>query len=85
MVFSAFYESRLEADGPAIRIIAIGFQEAYNNIGALYCQLWYEDRNIPLVTPALYDIIYRSTLHPDSWCSHFIICKLPEDEATLPV
>ena len=78
LVFSAFYERRPEADGPSIRIIASGWQAAYNTIGDMYCHMWYDDRDYAVaVGPAIYDIIYPSTFFREAWSSHFIICKLP--------
>ena len=78
MVFSAFYERRPDADGPSIRIIATGWQQQFNDVGDLYCHLWYKDTNYPVAKgPALYHRIYPSTFHSDMWVSHFIICKLP--------
>ena len=78
IVFSAYYERRPEADGPSIRIIASGWQAAYNTIGDMYCHLWYNDRDYAVaVGPAIYNVIYPSTLFHEAWSSHFIICKLP--------
>ncbi|KAI0218077.1 hypothetical protein LSAT2_030187 [Lamellibrachia satsuma] len=85
IVFSAYYERRPEADGPAIRIIASGWQAAYNTIGDLYCQLWYDDRDYSVVVgPAIYNVIYPSTLFHEAWSSHFIICKLPRGIDAVP-
>ena len=79
MVFSAYVERRATAGGPAIRIVGTGWQGAYNDIGELHCQLWYEDRaEMVPIGPANYIRIYPSTLHPDMWVSHFIMCPLPD-------
>lgn len=85
MVFSAFYESRELANGLSVRIIASGFQAAYNDIGTLLCQLWYEELDAPVISSTIYKVIYPSTGHHDSWCSHFIICRLPPEVISLPV
>lgn len=78
MIYSAFYESRKHADGPSIRIIAAGFQKEKNVVGNLYCILWYQNQNTPTISVlGIYQVIARSTLHSDQWCSHFIICKIP--------
>lgn len=77
-VFSAFYEGRALADGPAVRIVGSGLQAQFNDVGDLYCHLWYRNKPYPAVVgPALYHRIYPSLGHPDHWVSHFIICKLP--------
>ena len=81
IIFSAFVDRRPEAGGPSVRIIAAGLQEDYNRIGAVYCLLWYEtDAGIESVTrQASYVRIYPSTLHPDMWVSHFVLCPLQSD------
>ncbi|KAK2145434.1 hypothetical protein LSH36_682g01075 [Paralvinella palmiformis] len=78
IAFSAFIERRTLADGPSVRIVAAGLQEDYNRIGDVHCLLWYEtDIGTECVTErADYVRIYPSTLHPDMWVSHFIICPL---------
>lgn len=79
MVFSAFMERRAVAGGPAIRIVGSGLQAQFQEIGNLYCQLWYDDKEEAFsVGPADYILIYPSTLHPDMWVSHFILCPLPK-------
>ena len=84
-VFSAYYEARYEAYGPSIRIIASGLQAAYNNVGDIYCTLYYEDRSYSVVVgPAWYQVIYPSTLIHDMSCAHFIICPLPSEMSTVP-
>jgi hypothetical protein len=83
-VYSAFYEQRLDAGGEAIRIIAAGYQKAYNDIDEIYCQLWYENKVLPISVVGEYQVIYKSTLHKDMWCSHFIMCKLPTDINSIP-
>ncbi|KAI0218075.1 hypothetical protein LSAT2_030185 [Lamellibrachia satsuma] len=85
LVFSAYYETRRRADGPALRIIACSWQAAYNTIGDLYCHLWYEHYDYAIsVGPAIYNVIYPSTLFPEMWCSHFIICQLPRGIVGVP-
>ena len=85
MVFSAYYETRRKADGPAIRIIACSWQAAYNTIGDLFCHMWYDRYDYAIsVGPAIYNVIYPSTMFPRSWCSHFIICRLPRGIAGVP-
>lgn len=77
-VFSAFYEERPLADGPAIRIIGVGWQAAYNDMPDIFCNFWYDDLEYAIASaPAIYNVIYPSHIHTDLWCSHFIICKLP--------
>ncbi len=76
MVFSAFMERRLSADGLSVRIVGSGLQEEFNFIGHLYCQLWYEDMELPTFVNAKYVRIYPSILHADMWVAHFIICPL---------
>lgn len=83
-VFSAYYEARYEAYGPSIRIIASGLQAAYKTVGNMYCTLYYEDRSHSVVVPALYQVIYPSTLVQDMSCSHFIICSLPSEISAIP-
>ena len=84
-VFSAFYESRVEADGPSIRVIGTGWQSAYNDIGSFFCTLWYEEFEEGIsIGPAIYKVIYPSTMHPDMWVSHFIICPLPKGYSEPP-
>ena len=74
LVFAAYLEPREKADGPGIRIIANGLQEEFNNIGDIYCQLWYPGQVRPVaVGPAIYDRIYPSLCHGDMWVSHFIV------------
>ena len=86
IVFSAYFERRPNADGPSIRIIASGWQSAYNTIGDLYCHLWYDNRDYAVsVGPATYTVIYPSTLFHEAWSSHFIICRLPKGVAAVPV
>lgn len=77
-VFSAFLDSRTKLGGPLIRIIASGLQEKYNNVGSLFCTMWYEDNEIPVtVGPAIYDLIYPSNHYPEMWVAHFILCPMP--------
>ena len=73
-VFSAFYDPRPDAGGPAIRVLAMGWQAEYRTIGDLYCQLWYDQQEQPVVTLAEYNRIYRSTRYPEMYVSHFILC-----------
>ena len=77
MSYSAFYERRMQADGISVRILAAGYQAAYNDIGALFCQIWFSDRMKPISVSAEYKVIYQSTMHPDMWVAHFVICKIP--------
>ncbi len=68
ILFSAFAEKRSFADGPSVRIIATGLQEEFYHIGGLYCQMWQENDDYPVVVPlnfpnlkaALYDCLYRA-------------------------
>ena len=82
-VFSAYYDPRPAAEGPTIRLLAIGWQAEYRYVGYLYCQLWYEHRAQPVVTLAKYDRIYPSVAWHEMWCSHFILCKL-QDTIAIP-
>jgi hypothetical protein len=77
-VFSAFIERRVPAHGPAIRVVASGLQEQFNEVGDLHCILWYDrDNNVaPISHKAEYIRIYPSTYHPDMWVAHFIICPI---------
>ena len=85
LVFAAYLEPRERADGPGIRIIANGLQEEFNNIGDIYCQLWYPGQVRPVaVGPAIYDRIYPSLCHGDMWVSHFIVCPLPRGAEGVP-
>ena len=83
-VFSAFYETRKEADGPAVRVIACGLQEQFNEIGDLFCHLWYENNQVVIAVKALYHRIYPSLAHGDMWVSHFILCPLPTARTETP-
>ena len=78
LVYSAYLDRREEIGGPLVRVIASGWQAAYNDVGDVYCNLWYEDFE-PAVCGhrARYDLIYPSTKFPEMWVSHFILCRLP--------
>jgi len=83
-VFSAYIDERVNVGGPMVRIVASGLQTAFNQVGELYCQLWYDDLDDPVTFgPAIYDLIYPSTLHGDMWVAHFILCRLPSPDSTL--
>ncbi|ELT87907.1 hypothetical protein CAPTEDRAFT_217302 [Capitella teleta] len=85
IVFSAYIDRRIIAGGPAVRIIASGLQEQFHEIGHLHCQLWFDHLNEAIsVGPAEYIRIYPSTLHPDMWVSHFIMCPLPRYALSAP-
>ena len=80
-VFSAYIDERVNVGGPMVRIIASGLQTAFNEVGQLYCQLWYDDLDDPVTFgPATYDRIYPSTRHGDMWVAHFILCGLPSND-----
>lgn len=80
-VFSAYVDERTNVGGPMVRVVASGLQSAYNNMGPLYCQLWYEGLESPVAYgPAEYDVIYSSTLHPEMWVAHFVLCRLPSEK-----
>lgn len=84
-VYSAYYEARKLAGGPAVRILAAGWQAEYNNIGSLYCQFWYSNQdNSVKAGRAKYKVIYKSTMWPQMWVAHFVICKLPQNIEILP-
>ena len=84
-VYSAFYETRPAADGPAVRVVGTGWQAAYNDVGDLFCHLWYDAFDYAVsVGPAVYRVIYPSTLHHRDWSSHFILCPLPVGVAPAP-
>jgi hypothetical protein len=77
-VFSSYLDARTSVGGPMIRVIASGLQEFFNEIGDLYCLMWYPDSDIPMsFGPAIYDLIYPSTLHGEMWVAHFVLCNLP--------
>jgi hypothetical protein len=77
-VFSAYLDARENIGGPLVRVIASGLQASFNEIGVIYCQMWYPDIDIPVTFgPATYDLIYPSTLHGEMWVAHFVLCPLP--------
>ena len=85
LVYSAYFESRDGAGGPAIRVMGAGLQRMFVKVPDLYCQLWYSSDVTPVtVGPARYQSIYDSTLHPEMHCSHFILCDLPKDRDDIP-
>jgi hypothetical protein len=85
MVFAAYEDLRPLAGGPAIRIIASGLQEQFQKIESLYCQLWFTDSDVAVaVGPDEYIRIYPSTLHPDMFVSHFVLCPLPKYSPSTP-
>ena len=84
-VYSAFYERRPEADGPAIRVVGAALQARFNRVGSYYCQMWYQSMKHPLaVGPAIFNVIYPSRLHGDEWTAHFVLCPLPESLNEVP-
>jgi hypothetical protein len=78
-VFSSYLDARTNVVGsPIIRVVASGLQASFNEIGELFCHIWYRDSDIPLsFGPAAYDLIYPSTLHGEMWVAHFVLCQLP--------
>ena len=83
-LFSAYLDTRKAIGGPQIRIIAAGLQQAYNKIPSMYCTIWWRDKyhNIYGVNSgkARYQVIYRSTVWPKMYTSHFILCDIPSTD-----